>query len=96
MGADKGGAWMADFAEPRLDVAMLPVWGWGPKLSEGHLHPASAAKALQYLRPTAAVPIHSDHIFHGDINRFVKFDVRGLFNGIEGGPEFIDLGSVNL
>ena len=49
---------MADFAEPRLDVAMLPVWGWGPKLSEGHLHPASAAKALQYLKPTAAVPIH--------------------------------------
>ena len=51
-------AGMADFAEPHIDVAMLPVWGWGPKLSEGHLHPASAAKALQYLRPTAAVPIH--------------------------------------
>ena len=49
---------MADFAEPHIDVAMLPVWGWGPRLSQGHLHPASAAKALQYLRPTAAVPIH--------------------------------------
>ena len=49
---------MADFAEPHLDVALLPVWGWGPKLSHGHLHPASAAKALQYLTPTAAVPIH--------------------------------------
>jgi L-ascorbate metabolism protein UlaG (beta-lactamase superfamily) len=49
---------MADFAEPHLDLALLPVWGWGPKLSEGHLHPASAALALQYLRPTAAVPIH--------------------------------------
>ncbi len=47
---------MADFAEPHLDVALLPVWGWGPKLSQGHLHPASAAKALQYLKPTAAVP----------------------------------------
>jgi L-ascorbate metabolism protein UlaG (beta-lactamase superfamily) len=49
---------MADFAEPHLDVALLPVWGWGPRLSQGHLHPASAAKALQYLKPTAAVPIH--------------------------------------
>ena len=49
---------MEDFADPHLDVALLPVWGWGPKLSAGHLHPASAAKALQYLRPTAAVPIH--------------------------------------
>jgi L-ascorbate metabolism protein UlaG (beta-lactamase superfamily) len=49
---------MADFAEPHLDVALLPVWGWGPRLSQGHLHPASAALALQYLEPTAAVPIH--------------------------------------
>ena len=49
---------MADLAEPRLDIALLPVWGWGPRLSQGHMHPASAAKALQHLRPTAAVPIH--------------------------------------
>jgi L-ascorbate metabolism protein UlaG (beta-lactamase superfamily) len=49
---------MADFAEPHLDVALLPVWGWGPRLSQGHLHPASAALALQYLRPTVVVPIH--------------------------------------
>jgi hypothetical protein len=33
--------------------------------------------------------------FHGDIDRFVKFDIRGLFDDIKGGPEFIDLGSVN-
>jgi L-ascorbate metabolism protein UlaG (beta-lactamase superfamily) len=49
---------MAGFAEPRIDVAMLPVWGWGPRLSQGHMHPASAAKSLQYLRPVAAVPVH--------------------------------------
>ena len=41
-----------------LDVALLPVWGWGPKVGEGHLTPRSAAVALQLLRPRIAVPIH--------------------------------------
>lgn len=41
-----------------LDVALLPVWGWGPSLSPGHLDPAGAARALTLLRPRLAVPIH--------------------------------------
>jgi L-ascorbate metabolism protein UlaG (beta-lactamase superfamily) len=41
-----------------LDVALLPVWGWGPKLGEGHLNPRTAAEALVLLRPRIAVPIH--------------------------------------
>jgi L-ascorbate metabolism protein UlaG (beta-lactamase superfamily) len=41
-----------------LDVALLPVWGWGPKVGEGHLTPRTAAEALRLLRPRVAVPIH--------------------------------------
>lgn len=41
-----------------LDVALLPVGGWGPKVPAGHLDPLRAAKALQLLRPSIAVPIH--------------------------------------
>jgi L-ascorbate metabolism protein UlaG (beta-lactamase superfamily) len=41
-----------------LDVALLPVWGWGPSLGPGHLNPRTAAEALQLLRPRVAVPIH--------------------------------------
>ena len=41
-----------------VDVALLPVWGWGPKLGPGHLDPAGAAEALTLLRPRLAVPIH--------------------------------------
>jgi L-ascorbate metabolism protein UlaG (beta-lactamase superfamily) len=41
-----------------VDVALLPVWGWGPKLGEGHLNPRSAAEALRLLAPRFAVPIH--------------------------------------
>lgn len=41
-----------------LDVALLPVAGWGSKLGAGHLDPVRAAQALRLLRPRVAVPIH--------------------------------------
>ncbi len=41
-----------------VDVALLPVWGWGPTLGPGHLDPARAAEAVDLIRPTAAVPVH--------------------------------------
>ena len=41
-----------------LDIALLPVAGWGSKVGAGHLDPLRAAKALQLLRPRVAVPIH--------------------------------------
>jgi L-ascorbate metabolism protein UlaG (beta-lactamase superfamily) len=43
---------------PDLDLALLPVWGWGSRLGPGHLDPRSAAEALRLLRPRAAIPIH--------------------------------------
>jgi L-ascorbate metabolism protein UlaG (beta-lactamase superfamily) len=48
---------MADLAEG-LDVALLPVWGWGPTLGRGHLNPTRASAALGLLRPRYVVPIH--------------------------------------
>lgn len=47
---------MADLAG--IDLALLPVWGWGPRLGPGHMDPRRAAEALSVLRPRAAVPIH--------------------------------------
>jgi L-ascorbate metabolism protein UlaG (beta-lactamase superfamily) len=41
-----------------LDLALLPVWGWGPRLGPGHLDPVTAAESLKMLRPRVAVPIH--------------------------------------
>ena len=43
---------------PGLELALLPVWGWGPTLGKGHLDPERAAQALRTLRPRLAVPIH--------------------------------------
>ena len=47
---------MADLAG--VDLALLPVWGWGPRLGPGHMDPERAADALRVIRPRAAVPIH--------------------------------------
>ena len=49
-------AGMSDLAP--LDVALLPVSGWGRRLPAGHLSPQRAAEALALLRPAVAVPIH--------------------------------------
>jgi L-ascorbate metabolism protein UlaG (beta-lactamase superfamily) len=49
---------MAALTGDRLDVALLPVWGWGPTLGPGHLDPVRAAAAVELLRPRVAVPVH--------------------------------------
>jgi L-ascorbate metabolism protein UlaG (beta-lactamase superfamily) len=43
---------------PGLDLALLPIWGWGPSIGEGHLDPEGAARAAAALQPRLAVPIH--------------------------------------
>ncbi len=41
-----------------LDVALLPVAGWGRTLGPGHMDPLDAARATRLLRPRIAIPIH--------------------------------------
>jgi L-ascorbate metabolism protein UlaG (beta-lactamase superfamily) len=41
-----------------IDVAVVPVWGWGPRLSAGHLSPESAAQAVAMSGARFAVPVH--------------------------------------
>jgi L-ascorbate metabolism protein UlaG (beta-lactamase superfamily) len=48
---------MADIA-PLLDLAVLPVGGWGLTLPAGHLDPPGAAQALRLLGARRAIPIH--------------------------------------
>lgn len=42
----------------RVDVALLPVAGWGPKVAEGHMDEERAAAAVDLVRPKLVVPIH--------------------------------------
>jgi L-ascorbate metabolism protein UlaG (beta-lactamase superfamily) len=48
---------MADIAP--LDLALIPVGGWGPTLgAAGHLDAVSAAEALRRVKASWAVPVH--------------------------------------
>jgi L-ascorbate metabolism protein UlaG (beta-lactamase superfamily) len=67
-----------------VDVALLPVGGWGPHLGEGHLDAGRAAQALARLAPRSAVPVHygtywpigmdavRPHEFHAPGDEFVR------------------------
>ncbi|MFJ9584329.1 MBL fold metallo-hydrolase [Streptomyces acidicola] len=67
-----------------VDVALLPVGGWGPFLGPGHLDAGRAAQALVRLMPRSAVPVHygtywpigldavRPHEFHSPGDEFVR------------------------
>jgi L-ascorbate metabolism protein UlaG (beta-lactamase superfamily) len=61
---------MADLAGT-LDVALLPVWGWGPTIGEGHMDPGRAAQAAALLAPRLAIPIHWGTLYPAGLRRFV-------------------------
>ncbi|WP_031509809.1 MBL fold metallo-hydrolase [Streptomyces megasporus] len=78
---------MAD-AVGEVDVALLPVGGWGPRLGEGHLNARRAAEALARLKAPRAVPVHygtywpigldavRPHEFHSPGDEFVRLAAR--------------------
>jgi L-ascorbate metabolism protein UlaG (beta-lactamase superfamily) len=43
---------------PDLDLALIPIDGWGPRVGAGHLDPRRGAEAVRRLAPRVAVPIH--------------------------------------
>lgn len=47
---------MAELAP--IDVALLPIWGWGPTMGPGHMDPERAAEAAALLGARIAIPIH--------------------------------------
>jgi len=49
---------MAALADEKLDLALMPVWGWGPRLGPGHVDPEQAAEATSMIKPTWAIPVH--------------------------------------
>ncbi|MEV0975335.1 MBL fold metallo-hydrolase [Streptomyces sp. NPDC049915] len=67
-----------------IEVALLPVGGWGPYLGEGHLDAGRAAQALARLAPRCAIPVHygtywpigmdavRPHEFHAPGEEFVR------------------------
>jgi L-ascorbate metabolism protein UlaG (beta-lactamase superfamily) len=42
----------------RVDLAVVPVGGWGPTLGRGHMDPFKAAEAVRRVKARHAVPVH--------------------------------------
>ena len=61
-----------------VDVGLVPISGWGPRLGAGHLDPKRAADAVAMLRPELVVPIHWGTYFP-------------IHLGLRGAPGFVDL-----
>ena len=66
---------MADWGHD-LDLALLPIWGWGPTLGGGHLDPERAARVAALLAPKLAVPIHWGTLYPLGLARFRRGPLR--------------------
>jgi L-ascorbate metabolism protein UlaG (beta-lactamase superfamily) len=66
-----------------IDVALVPIWGWGPGLGGGHLDPAGAAEAVARIQPKLVIPIHWGTYFP-------------IHLGLKGRPGFVDLPPVEF
>ncbi|MFI5692630.1 MBL fold metallo-hydrolase [Kribbella sp. NPDC051586] len=42
----------------QVDLALVPVGGWGPSLGPGHLDPVRAAEAVRQVGASTAIPVH--------------------------------------
>ena len=49
---------LPELAGRPIDLAVVPVSGWGPRLSGGHMGPAQAAEACLRVGARYAVPVH--------------------------------------
>ncbi|HEX7491669.1 MAG TPA: MBL fold metallo-hydrolase [Candidatus Limnocylindrales bacterium] len=69
---------MSDLAG-RVDLALLPVGGWGPRLGAGHMDPRRAAEAAGRISPSIAMPIHWGTLYPLGLRRLAsrRFDRPG-------------------
>jgi L-ascorbate metabolism protein UlaG (beta-lactamase superfamily) len=59
-----------------VDVALLPVWTWGPHLGPGHLGPRAAAQIASEIRAAAVVPIHWGTLYPRHLHRIWRRPLR--------------------
>lgn len=52
-----------------VDLALLPVWTWGPHMGPGHLGPRTAAAVTADLAPRAVIPIHWGTLYPRHLHR---------------------------
>ena len=72
-------ATLPEMAGGAIDVALVPIGGWGPRLSPGHMGPGEAAVACRLTAARFAVPVHwkTLHVPAGEMMPRGWMDVAG-------------------
>lgn len=86
--SDRGDSWWYpgdtelrdDMAELEpVDLALVPVGGWGPTLGDGHMHPEHAAEAVTRVGARSAVPVHWGTFWPAGLQRVARANHHRLF-----------------
>jgi L-ascorbate metabolism protein UlaG (beta-lactamase superfamily) len=75
---------MSDFRP--VDVAVIPIGGWGPTLGPTHLDPTQAAEAVRRVGANDAVPVHFGTFWPIGLRYINRLSFRQRF--VEPGPRF--------
>jgi len=91
---DAGSCWYPGDTELRddfarvgpVDLALVPVGGWGPTLASGHLDPDQAAEAVRRVGARWAVPVHWGTFWPAGLQHLARGNYERLF--VTPGPRF--------
>lgn len=78
-----------DMAEvDRVDLALIPIGGWGPTLDDGHMDPAAGAAAVGRVGAEVAVPVHWGTFWPVGLRGVARHNHHRLFT--TPGERFVD------
>jgi L-ascorbate metabolism protein UlaG (beta-lactamase superfamily) len=66
-------------AVPAVDLALVPIGGWGPTLGDGHMHPEDAAIAVERVDAEWTVPVHWGTFWPQGLRRLARDNHHRLF-----------------
>ncbi|MBZ5739200.1 MBL fold metallo-hydrolase [Nocardioides mangrovi] len=67
------------YAVGAVDLALVPIGGWGPTLDDGHMDPVDGAEAVRRVGAEVAVPVHWGTFWPRGLRRLAKANHDRLF-----------------
>jgi L-ascorbate metabolism protein UlaG (beta-lactamase superfamily) len=71
-----------------VDLALVPIGGWGPTLEDGHMDPVDGAEAVRRVGATTAVPVHWGTFWPIGLRHLARANHHRLF--VTPGQRFVD------
>ena len=62
-----------------VDLALIPIGGWGPTLEDGHMDPVHGADAVARVGADVAIPVHWGTFWPLGLRRIAKANHARLF-----------------